>query len=207
VFWSAWILLAAAIAVAAALTTWAQYVVGAGAINLVSNLAGLVFGDKSAPPLGQLLVAILVVAVAVFLVLFFLVVMVGLSIVVAGWSGVAHLTAAASRRLGVAVPLADASADALRWLKDETCFLNSFLLVFWAVGRQGASLLCHTRFLTQIAPVGHPYRQKQATTAPCTLYSCMPCPTESPLLSSLTVTTLTPALAPVTAQPLSSLLI
>jgi hypothetical protein len=118
VFWSAWILLAAAIAGAAALTTWAQYVVGAGAINLVSNLAGLVFGDKSAPPLGQLLVAILVVAVAVFLVLFFLVVMVGLSIVVAGWSGVAHLTAAASRRLGVAVPLADASADALRWLKE-----------------------------------------------------------------------------------------
>lgn len=123
-YWSAWILLAAAIAVAAALAAshglpWESYVVGTGLISLVSALAGLVVGNKSAPPLGQLLVAILVVVVAGFSVLFSGVTLLGLSIVVAGCAGVAHLTAAASRRLGVAMPLADASAvRASRWLKE-----------------------------------------------------------------------------------------
>lgn len=123
-YWSAWILLAAAIAVAAALAAshglpWQSYVVGTGLISLVSALAGLVVGNKSAPPLGQLLVAILVVVVAGFSVLFSGVTLLGLSIVVAGCAGVAHLTAAASRRLGVAMPLADASAvRASRWLKE-----------------------------------------------------------------------------------------
>lgn len=88
-------------------------------ISLVSALAGLVVGDKSAPPLGQLLVAILVVAVACFSVLFSSAALLGLSIVVAGCACVAHLTAAASRRLGVAMPLADALAvRASRWLKE-----------------------------------------------------------------------------------------
>lgn len=123
-YWSAWILLAAAIAVAAALAAshglpWESYVVGTGLISLVSALAGLVVGDKSAPPLGQLLVAVLVVVVAGFSVLFSSAALLGLSIVVAGCAGVAHLTAAASRRLGVAMPLADASAvRASRWLKE-----------------------------------------------------------------------------------------
>lgn len=93
--------------------------VGTGLISLVSALAGLVVGDKSAPPLGQLLVAILVVAVAGFSVLFSSAALLGLSIVVAGCACVAHLTAAASRRLGVAMPLADALAvRASRWLKE-----------------------------------------------------------------------------------------
>lgn len=123
-YWSAWILLAAAIAVAAALAAshglpWESYVVGTGLISLVSALAGLVVGNKSAPPLGQLLVAVLVVVVAGFSVLFSSAALLGLSIVVAGCAGVAHLTAAASRRLGVAMPLADASAvRASRWLKE-----------------------------------------------------------------------------------------
>jgi hypothetical protein len=120
VFWSAWILLAAAIAGATALAAshrlpWESYVVGPGVFSLVSTLAGLVVGDKSAPPLGQLLV----VAVAGFLVLLSSVTLVGLSIVVAGCAGVAQLIAAASRRLGVAMPLADAFAvGASRWLKE-----------------------------------------------------------------------------------------